>query len=59
MNLSETFRIDVNMDFAHTNHSPIFDLGLAKKKFEPKKKFVAQNLWPTHISKLCSHKNQG
>ena len=28
MNLSETFRIDVNMDFAHTNHGRflIFDL---------------------------------
>ena len=35
MNLSETFRIDVNMDFAHTNHELIFDLGL-QKKFESK-----------------------
>ena len=34
MNLSETFRIDVNMDFAHTNHGRFF-LFRPPKKFEP------------------------
>ena len=35
MNLSETFRINVNMDVAHTNHGRFFDLGL-QTKFEGK-----------------------
>ena len=36
MNFSETFRINVNVDFAHILLTwPIFDLGL-QKNFEPK-----------------------
>ena len=41
MNLSETFRIDVNMDFAHTNHGRF--LFRPQKNFEPKiqkKRFI-------------------
>ena len=58
MNLSETFRIDVNMDFAHTNHGR-FLIYASKKILSPNYWYMSWPSWPTHISKLCSHKNQG
>ena len=45
-NFSETFRINVNMDFAHTNHGRFFLL------FRPPKKIWAQNQKSAKIS-MC------
>ena len=55
MNLFETFRINVNMDFADTLSWPIFDLGQKPKKAGL---FLAQNLLYLFFSKMLVFKDK-